>query len=338
MINNKNNKSSNNRGYILLLTLIIISLITVIITRVYYKSRAYVPFISTVYNREQSKLLALSGLELAKSQLSALFKKDKKSKDNLENFLIDIFPLLNTWQEVNLSKEIDGIDGKIQFCITSENGKLNINKLYNFEKNEFKYKDFSKILAKLNNKNFNLENIKDLDKFLSKKDLKLNSVSEILNDKKLAKVFKNKVFRKFNKSLDFNNLYLTDLFTTFSGSEKINPLLLSASMLNLLGINKLPNIEVRRSGAKKLLDKILNDPGETFLNKLLQILYQTDKNFKLSSGLKKIFKFELDKDQVFGISVCATTNLITERIFAIIKVNSNNGGDMSFDLLQLYLI
>jgi len=79
-------------------------------------------YVRSQINQEQAKLLATSGITIA---LSGLTEKT-------------LLPHLNRWQTFHLTKDIDGVDGTIYICISSEDGKLNINKAFDFDKNEIK--------------------------------------------------------------------------------------------------------------------------------------------------------------------------------------------------------
>ena len=46
-------------------------------------------------------------------------------------------PTLNRWQTFELTEEIDGLDGEIKLCITCEDGKLDLNQWYDFNKKKF---------------------------------------------------------------------------------------------------------------------------------------------------------------------------------------------------------
>ena len=43
----------------------------------------------------------------------------------------------NQWQEFNLTTEKDGLDAVIKICITCEEGKINLNRIFNKKKKEF---------------------------------------------------------------------------------------------------------------------------------------------------------------------------------------------------------
>ena len=103
----------------------------------------YVAFSRTVINREKAKMLALSGVQLAMSKLSLPEKKETKenkaqSPDVMsKKFLEKILPIINRWEIISLKEKTDNIDAEIKICIVCENGKININKLYDFNTHKF---------------------------------------------------------------------------------------------------------------------------------------------------------------------------------------------------------
>jgi len=148
----------NKPGYILVLTLIIMALATAIVTRLFYQGSAYLPLTNLAIDRKKAKNLALGGVQLALSKLNSLPAPNKspdqngesqktKSKPKEQQFLDQILPIINQWDTVNFKQEIDGIDGKVQFCLTCENGKINLNQLYDFTKHEFKDFEFIQRIA-----------------------------------------------------------------------------------------------------------------------------------------------------------------------------------------------
>jgi hypothetical protein len=107
--------------------------------------------------REQAKLLALSGIQVGMAQLAS-FGSIQEKKEGVapttatmlrtgfvsateaaqKQFLSELLPLLNQWQQFKLTKSADGIDGEIAIAITSEAGKINLNAIYDFTKRKFK--------------------------------------------------------------------------------------------------------------------------------------------------------------------------------------------------------
>src|SRR5262245_34621653 len=95
-------------GFILVLVLLICSVLIILGTQLYYKSTSNAIFSSTLLKREKAKVLALSGLELAKNYFifdendeneANLFAKSDKSKeakdtkaDYYKKLFVKLFP------------------------------------------------------------------------------------------------------------------------------------------------------------------------------------------------------------------------------------------------------
>jgi type II secretory pathway component PulK len=61
---------SARRGFVIPLTLMLIAVAIVLVTGIYQRGSVFVPFISTVQQRDQAKQLALSGIQVALCQLA----------------------------------------------------------------------------------------------------------------------------------------------------------------------------------------------------------------------------------------------------------------------------
>lgn len=265
-------------GYIIPLTLVIISLSIGIITYLYVRGSTFVPYVNTLLKREQAKSLALGGIQIGLSQLAQRkeeveqtasptdTQQKKKEKSYEEQLISSILPHLNQWQTFQLTQEVDGIDAQIKLCIMSENGKIPINALWDFK--EKKFKNLGSPQPSKNDKNkkdpkqhVQTENsakplLQDLfkriekrvqsgnlfqafEKFLKKRQYKLNDVTELLTIKEFE-VFKNVVWyepregKKEGSKKGLRSLYLTDLFSVHSTS--IDPWYLSDSVMQILDI------------------------------------------------------------------------------------------------------
>ena len=162
-------KQRNMHGYVLLLTMLIVSLIVSLTTYIAYRTTMFVPYAKIAASQQKARMLAYSGLQLAISQLCAFDPQQEnqdvqekqlkgqaqsttqlsEKKDGLEKkvrpdtteiarqLLKNVLPMLNSQQDVPLKKKIDGIDGTIRFAIFCEQGKFDINMLYDFDKHRF---------------------------------------------------------------------------------------------------------------------------------------------------------------------------------------------------------
>ena len=254
--------TSMRQGYILVMTLMIISVSVVIVSYLFNRRTAYVPFMEAMAQREKAKLLALGGIQVAISKLVEEEEKETKSGDQkkpvspdeeTKKFLLRIVPHINRWQRISLKEELDGIDGQLSICISCEEGKININEIYDFEKQKFKGEgdpkaDYKKIMQTLFaqlKETVGRDNLfEPFEKFLKERGYKLDDVTQLLAIKEFA-VFKRNVF--FEPPLDEakkggdkkkSQVFLTDLFTIWSNKLTIEPWFFSDSMQGILGLKR----------------------------------------------------------------------------------------------------
>ncbi|MFH1461646.1 MAG: hypothetical protein ABIF12_01745 [bacterium] len=239
----------NNKASILVFTLLILSILTILTQQLVRSVFIGYSFSSNQVAAQQARTLALGGVQLAISQLNIeknVDKKDieEKSEDKkFKDFLSLILPNINRWQHFDLKEELDGIDGQIKFCISCENGKININKAFDFKKNEFKenYKNLFnglEIKGKLNSGEIE----KRLTEFFKERKKPLDDISELINVSGLEKIsiFYDPPELSSDKKKNKQNskIYLQDLFTTWSEKEELQLLFLSDSTLAVLGLRR----------------------------------------------------------------------------------------------------
>ena len=142
---------------------------TAIGTYIFLRSSVFLPFMHTMYDREKAKVLAMGGLQIAIQQLSQFDEAESEQTTNSQaagqqpasaqtanqqaagqqtkpkqeaggplQLFTRIMPIINRWQTFPLQKKIDGIDGSIQMCLVCEEGKINLNRIYNFDKSKFR--------------------------------------------------------------------------------------------------------------------------------------------------------------------------------------------------------
>lgn len=376
-------------GYILVLTLMILSILVIVVTGVFYNSIAQVAFTKTIIDREKAKVLALSGIQLAVSKLvipeekkekTDVSKNDKEKKpqeSNEKKLLKRLLPYLNKFQTVNLKEDLDGVDGQIKISISCEDGKININKLFNFKTHRFLNEvDTSKENAesKSNDKNAKkgpeqskdkkkpeannpkpdvrkfLETIfnsmteftknKDLfsnfQSFLAKRKFPLNDVTELVNVSKFT-YFQDHMF--YEPPVDNNEkrpIYLTDIFTIWTDTEKIQPWVFSDSLRALLGLKRTKFND--ENEINQQLDEWLKNYKDTNnwsedWDKTFKPLY--GKDFK--SLPKNIQPFLADKfaPKIFSVISYGTVGLITQRVIVILELNSKDNENI-YTIKRLY--
>lgn len=126
----------NKPGYIIMLTLLILSMAVVLITAVVRQSFSYQRQTRSMQERVRARLLALSSLEIALSQVSFIAPKEKKGKEEsqgqqkpepgkptakeadkkevlqpLQEWALKLLPLINRWHTVEITGEAESLRG-----------------------------------------------------------------------------------------------------------------------------------------------------------------------------------------------------------------------------------
>jgi len=266
-----------NNGSILIFCLFILSAMMILteqLVRGVFIGRL---FARSMIDREQAEMLALSGINLAIAKLTESDESDKTTKNDVskneenkeqekaekieqvgeevkeeskkdkatKDLLTKLLPSLNRWQTFNLKEQLDGIDGQIKICISCENGKININEIYDFKKQEFK-KEYEAILKSLEMKTKDggaLDVFGKLSDFLKTRGKKLDDVTELINIPGLDRV--SLFYTPPHDTLDEKkasqpnfSLAIQDLFTIWTNNNKIDPLLCSDSVSAILTLRR----------------------------------------------------------------------------------------------------
>ncbi len=128
-------------GYIILLTLLVIAAIVAMLTTVVHQSFSFQRQARIAQDKARARMLALSSLEIAASQLSTVVveeekqekdapkkeDQEKKTQDVLEpvqKWLLKVLPFINHWQTIVVNE--DGLEGTIKLYLACEEGKFNL--------------------------------------------------------------------------------------------------------------------------------------------------------------------------------------------------------------------
>jgi hypothetical protein len=361
-------KQHESAGYILVLTLMILSIGVLLVTQISHRGTVHMYFDQTMIEREKAKQLALGGLELAISQLAAAQPKkeaaeDKKvgpikpeqkkpeaaqEKENENKFIKAIAPVINRWQIFKLKENLDGIDGTVQFAISCEQGKINLNQFFDFKEKKFKGENekdggakklFQDMYASMKKFTQDKDLFSSFEKFIRKQEYPFNDATELLEVPEFQKAFNINLFYEPPKKDGEQKtaIYLTDLFTVFSGQHKVQPWFLSNSLLTILGLKKAEQDDIekrKRQIEQSLKEKNLKDVAQVW-DKQLQPLY--GKDFKsLSKEVQQILD-PLFEPTTFSVLSYGIIGAITQKIFAIIeKSSSAKKGEKPFIVKKLY--
>lgn len=339
-------QQKNKAGYILVLTLLLTSLMVMLVTYLANRGTVYTPLAKTMLDREKAKALAFGGLQLGISQLAHYEKPKEKAPANHEELYLlkTVMPHLNQWQKIELKEKTDGVDAQIQVCVGSEEGKININQLYNFETQKFlhegdKQKDSKKVLQKLFTKiekQIGSNNLfQGFEKFLKARQYKLNDVTELLTIKEFER-FSPYIFYEPSAKKDQQKqpIYLTDIFTVHSPSSTIEPWLLSNSLTRLL---ELKNVNSDDQESKKRMVEHITKKFKPAMK--LSEDWKTVFTPMYGKDIKSLpqgFEFLLNQKfgpTIFSVLSYAVVDKVSQRIFAIVeRKKSSQGKDIVYDV------
>lgn len=334
-------------GYILFLLFTILSVCSVLMSLFFSKVVIYRQLGQQTIRQQQATSLALSTVSLAQAVLTPSKKSDNPepkagADDNLEKtVLINLFPFLNKEKKYELTSTSDGVFATISMSIQSEQGKLNINSLYDFEKKKFMYEgqanDRKKICAWLFGRIAAITGkptlMTSFEEYLKSRSTELSDVTELLSAKDFLEQFSDALF--FNpESSEGKKLFLTDIFTVYSEQETMNPWLFSYSWCSILDLK--PKQNIPQEEIQKIFSSFKKDAmWETDWNSSLGLFYQ--KEYKdLAQEIKSILTTRYEAN-IFSLLLKAKIIETTSTIFTIVKANTRQHLS-GFDIVKTYQI
>lgn len=333
-------------GFILVFALILTSLAVFLITVVASRSMLFLPYTRFIIQQQQATVLAMGGIQLGMSQLAETEKEeqqqptpepDKKAQPaqsvDSKAVLSHILPLINRWQAIKLTEKVEGIDGEIKLCITCEDGKININELYDFEKHEFitnanpaidAKKIIQEICTRIEQKMGGKNLFAGFEKFLKERQYRVNDVTELLMIKEFE-IFKNAVFeeplhKEVNKQQNSPSLILTDLFTVWSGKKTIDPWLLTNTTSRIFGLRSVDQTDeqVRKKTVQEVVKSAKNQYNWAIdWAQFMRPFYEKEYS-ALPAHIGSMLSTNV-KPQSFSIAAHATVGQNTVRLLAIVE-------------------
>lgn len=336
-------------GFILVTSIIITTLFVFLATYISYRTTIFSSFSSTTLDRQKAYMLALGGIQIGMSMLINTKEITDNKTDQSEKtiqakaLLQSILPGLNRWQTFELKSDVEGIDGQIKISISSDDGKIDLNSIYNFETHQFlgektsdrNWKTAMKILfSRIEQKTGDQNLFEAFEQFLQKRNQPLNDITELLQIKAF-KTLGNKLFYIPSENDQKEHpLYLTDLFTLWSGKKTIQPWLFSDSVCAILELqcSKSDDIDKRRELVQQWLqDFKLDTRWAADWDNLMTPVYGKDYS-SLPKNIDAIFdsKFEA---HVFSILSLGTYKAIHQRLLAIVeRIKTNSKGTPTFEV------
>ena len=338
-------------GFITLLVFSILSFCSVLISLYLSHTATYKQLMTSIITKQKADRLATSCSALIESIIvkqpqkqDGAQKKDNEANTN-EELMKRLFIFFNKQKMFALTQAHDNLDAQIYLSVSSEQGKINVNSLYDFETKKFidegKPSDKKKLCIWLFAKIATMTNTPTLfpqfEKYLALRTTDLNDVTELMSIKEFQTVFENRIFFDFTK-IPNEKIFLCDIFTTCTQQDTINPWLFSYSWCNILDLHPKANLTDEE---KNKLFKISQTSSPWEQNwksnwQNLQILY--NKEYKdLAQEIKTILTplFELN---IFSLLLKANIKETNATVFTIVKLETEKNGLMHFETLKTYQI
>jgi hypothetical protein len=361
------------RGYIMIFTLLVIAASMVVVSYVLHRGQLHTPFVNMVISREKAKLIALGGVQIAIAQLSKTPEKEEEKKQptptassssssktpaaggpgsqgpDVDKFLLQrLLPIINRWQQFNLVEKYDGIDAELSLCLMCEDGKININRIYNFKKEMFrgnKETGWKAVMQELCKSIEKVTKLTDLfpafEKTFKERRSKYNDATELIT-KKEFNYFKDFLFfeppqttEKEKKEKKQQQIYLTDIFTIWTNSGKIEPWLFSHSLIVLFGLTSAEQDDSKKrteqvEGWLKNFKKKTN--WEQDWKTTLQPMYGKELR-TLPKHIDSMLSTTFDP-RFFSVRVHAHVGEVTQQLYAVLeRTKRSQGNEIVYDVI-----
>lgn len=335
-------------GYILLLTTFIVATSILLISFVVSRVATYRQLTRVSVNKQAARLIARSGIDIAISELMIFAEPseektkqnkptdtiqnkqeaEKKSEGKSEESLADfVQKKLNTWHKFDLTDKQEGMEATCTIYITSEQGKININNLYDFSQKRFKTigsTDGKKVLEfiadrlkpVLEGQRTKIDLVRLIEQAFQDRKGPLEDMSQIITPKG-SDALQECLFPDPEKK---DRIALFDLFTT-AKTQGLHPLAATPSTKLVIGF-KAPSKDEKEKPTNEQIDNILNKSindwkkeWEPTLSKLFGINYDG-----IPEPVKSLFANKFGQTLFFVVSY-GKVGSVTEKAAALIEKN-----------------
>lgn len=245
----------NKPGFVLITTLFFLFLAAALVARLIIQVHAHRIVIAQAAKREQARQIAMDGIALIENVLAYDTNDAEIKKERLTWLLSN----LNRWVKVELPAPAES---ELNFYLSCENGKINLNALYDQENKKFTNLTeephkilFERIRTIIPENTF----IEKLGQELKKREDPLTDISDLFEGS-LGSLQKTVLFEQLpfaqNESTAAFSAPLADIFTIgqVGGNITLNPFFLSRSMQKALELREMPSEKKERA---KIIDALV---------------------------------------------------------------------------------
>lgn len=343
-------------GFILPLAMMIIFAISALILQLMTRSTAMLPLRQVVLEREQAQQLALMGVRIVQAQLTACIKEEQEKQAWYTHLLTS----LNQWQTFVLKEKVDGIDGSIKVYMSSEEGKIPLNALWDFKNKKFTENSTLNAKALLKDLVITQEGGEQkANAHASKQSSMLEALERSF--KRIAGPFEDvtqllsePTFTGLKPSSPEDTLFaqpysankqggasiiLGDLFTIYRSDSMIQPLLFSSSIKTIFGLQTISDEKKQEDALKNLIDKLKDSiDWKNQWNELLAPLYGKTYD-TITPEFKKMFNSAVSASSLKSIiSVVSYGNIgdTTQKVLAFLAPELDSNKCVTYSIRRLY--
>lgn len=360
-------------GYVLALAMGFVAVVSVLVTGLVHRVIVFHRVQYALVDREQARLLALSGINIAIAQITDAQKAGEKKKEekqdqqkqqkqqmpkpqvapgvkqsqgqpqqtqgevSIKDQLTKLTAIINRWQTFSLPQQA-GVEGSCEIYIASEQGKIDLNSVYDFSQRKFIKRDGfdgekicqlvgEKLSSVLKSGSF----VELLTAFLKERGYPLDDVSQLVADKRFEKL------RDHLFVTPSDGIALYDLFTVETQQAQIQPWLISSGIGSVLGfkVGKVLDAKIWQKSLEKLPASVGTLIWQQQWDTLLAPVYGKE-YAKLTNEVKSMFaqKFE---SAPFSVVSYGKFGAFTTKVYAIIEAKkSEQGAPAGFGIRKLY--
>ncbi len=352
-------------GFALVTVFLMLTVATLLVSQLYFKGLTYNTFIPAAINREQAKLVARSGIQIALNQLSLLdsqFLSDKKDekkdasqsvseeKDPIKrakNLLSFLLKVQHRWQTFEFDEKRDGFEGTLKLCISCEEGKIPLKSLIDGQKRTFaplqstgkKPDEFFKfIFQKMKELTFKKDLYPSFEKYIKERKFDWIDVTDVFAYEGFESL-SNFLFyapEPLREGIVRKDVYWSDLFTVWVDTQTIHPLLFSPSVRRVFDLN-VDQIGVGgfEDEHKKIVEKLdlQLSAWHADWDNYIEPLYQKD-YARLPKELIALLSTKFEP-RVFSVLCYGKVGKIEQKLLVIIVRTFDKNGEV-FEVKKLY--
>lgn len=353
----RTNSMKKKPGYMLVVIFSFLSLMAAIVMLLFYSVQSYKTRASLIAAKGKSMTFLSSCIAVVNATLLEKEEKQNNAEEvpqkNIDMKQVEwnnLFHLLN--QKKSLSFLLQNKEQiEVNFLISAEDGKININHLYDFKNKQF-YKDargdrkvFCKWLFEAIGKKLKVEGLfESFESFVKTKKNPFYDVRELLEIKEFLKAFSERIV--MTSEVSENELYLLDLFTVHTNSLFVNPALMSSSLSTVCGIKRKVKNDGKQdsmqnqkeNSMKNVIDALYKNYGktvkwETIWPQTLKFVYEKEFS-EIPKEFSSLFASFLNIP-ILSVVMQITIEEVKKVMYAILNVSSQKD-IISYKMVQVY--